>query len=152
VNVATHPSRTPWWSGALAGVVLALAIGILGMHVLTTGHGTHPATDGPRAAATSHHGDADSHLVAAHLLVTAPEQVRPPVAASALGAPCDDDCAAGVGSVCVAVLVGVLLLLRRTWMTARGAPPEMVRLRDVPGALRHIRPAPNLALLCVSRT
>lgn len=158
-----------WWlSAALVGLVVALGAGILGMHALTASHlasGGHGATAG---GAVDPPSGADTFLAVpiedragASLDAGASPSVHgiaSPVVSLAeggdAGTDCDASCEAAVGSLCVAVLGALLVLaFARRDRGVLGPPARRFTTRAVVAALpSRSRPAPSLAVLCISRT
>lgn len=159
VDATSRSDRRRLWSRASYGVVLALSLGILGMHVLTAGHGTHPVGSGSTVAAASGAGGgvtldraAAVHDLEADAALTAHPTRTVFDGASVLPTTCGPDCATGLGAVCAAVLVVVLLLLRRRPTIGRMPSRAIVHPVRPPGRPQQARSSATLALLCVSRT
>lgn len=173
------------------GVVLAVTAGVLGMHVLTAGHGAHgvgaqasdsgvhggdpaPAAGVPgddlaaggghrhgddSASTPDHVGDQASTTTATSLTAwswpggTAARDVGPLAVTHVVEAApaCDTGCGAGMGSVCLAVILLALLLLRRHAWVSGSRHEGQVGLAHLVRSVGVGRPRPSLVQLCVSR-
>jgi hypothetical protein len=135
-------------------VVLALAVGVVAMHAVAGGHGTHAPVP---PLATSHqastHAGTPDHVTgpSAHQA-----EAVPVTEAAGVSPPCLDGCpsrGAGLAQVCLMVFAAAAFLL----LAAR-APGTALRSRPgarVPAARRAVsRPLrpPSLTALCISRT
>ena len=152
MNVPELGSRWTWWQGALVGVVLAVATGVLGMHVLTAGHSAHGVGD------AAHVSESASSDVPSPLAAFAPDDAAPHEAGGgathvvASDPACDTDCTSGMGSVCLAVILLVLLLLHRHDHGRGSRQAARISLAHLVPALGVGPARPSLVRLCVSRT
>lgn len=145
-----HPQLSLRTALLLAGAVLMIIVGLLGMHTFSSEAAGHGTTVGAHSSSTVDHATpADSHSDA----VAA-------TASSAELAPCDDACMtgstgghSGMLSACILALLAGLLLLLRPLFAYRLSPPLRVlmsRLRPTVGDT--LSRAPSLTFLSISRT
>lgn len=131
----------------LAGSVLMIIVGLLGMHTFSSEAAGHGTTVGAHSStAVDHATHAGGHTAATAL--------------SAESAPCDDACMTGspsghsdMLSACILALLAGLLLLLRPLFAHRLSPPLRVlmsRLRPLVGT--NLSRAPSLTFLSISRT
>lgn len=162
VVVGAGRAGAQWWlPAALAGVVVALAVGILGMHVLTSTHVAHgAATTLAEPAPDAGHAGA---VAAQHRAVPADQPMgTTTVVPSATPAPgtsvrtapnCDTPCDAGAEALCLAVLGALLVLVlgRSGRLLGTAGRPDAVRT-ILASLSARAGPAPSQTVLCVSRT
>lgn len=138
--------------------VLAIAVGVLAMHGLASGHhGAVPALTATTAAVEQHAaGAAHAAEHAGHQALAAGATAAAPLH-DVLAGGCDGDCGehpSGLALLCAAVLLAaagamVLGLAKRTWRTVPSTgPPERART-STSAPLRRLDP---VADLCISRT
>lgn len=145
-----HPQLSLRTALLLAGAVLMIIVGLLGMHTFSSEAAGHGTTVGAHSSSAVDH---PTH-VGGHTDATAAS------APSVEAAPCDDACMTGstgghsdMLSACIlALLAGLLLLLRPLFTHRLSAPPRVVmsRLRLAVGV--PLSRAPSLTFLSISRT
>lgn len=142
-----HPQLSLRTALLLAGAVLMIIVGLLGMHTFSseaTGHGT--TVGAHSSTAVDHATHVDGHIDAS--------------AGSALSATCDDACVTGstgghsdMLSACIlALLAGLLLLLRPLFAHRLSSPLRVLMSRLRPAAGATLSRAPSLTFLSISRT
>ncbi|MFJ4044190.1 DUF6153 family protein [Microbacterium sp. NPDC089987] len=133
----------------LATAALTIIVGLLGMHTFT-------------ADAAGHRTAAPAHAVSENSMHSSGNAQSDGTAAPATSglAVCDDACMSGPAgghadmiTACVLALLAGLVLLLRPGFSYRLGPPLMSILpRLRPGAARTLSRAPSLTLLSISRT
>lgn len=133
--------------------VLALLVGLLSMHGVTSAHHAAATPAAPHVSAadarTTHAHDVDS---AAGTVAATPQAVA--VLAGPADPSCQGDCPTAAAALCVIVLTGAalgLLLLRRRAAPLRLAPVPLPSRSAAP-PVRHARGPDPVRELCVSRT
>lgn len=145
-----HPQLSLRTALLLAGAVLMIIVGLLGMHTFSSEAAGHGTTVGvPSSTAVDHptHMDGHTDAIAAS-------------AVSAESAPCDDACMTGspsghsdMLSACILALLAGLLLLLRPLFAHRLSPPLRVLMsRRHPAVETTLSRAPSLTFLSISRT
>jgi hypothetical protein len=159
VDVVSRAGQTAGASAARLLVLLAVALGLLAMHGLVSGHHTTAAAAGHAAALPVVDELPEAQEPAAaqrHGVGTAVAPTRP---GSGPARPtCDDDCSTVVTSVCVAVLAVAAVTAGLVRAAAARRSPLYASLdrghgARAPAPPRRLLPARDpVAELCVSRT
>lgn len=146
----------------LGATIVLLIVGLLGMHALSGGGAGHAAGQHGAAVASSAH---TGHTAPAAHVAHAAHTASAAHDAAPVAVVCDDGCAApafgnapdapehaGIAACVLALLAGLLLLVRPTSPVLVGAP-SIVRwaMLGATGA-RPAAPRPSLTLLSISRT